>query len=116
MTNLLMHDSRRLVLPLDTTVDALIEFDRAHRRWPERVTLHGARLGPSGVVISVRQSGQEAPIERTYSLAIVAAAIIHYCAKMRVPVPKNGGPRPPLRLVASDPVAEDVIRLTYVPA
>jgi hypothetical protein len=89
MTNLLMHDSRRLVLPLDTTVDALIEFDRAHRRWPERVTLHGARLGPSGVVISVRQSGQEAPIERTYSLAIVAAAIIHYCAKMRVPVPKN---------------------------
>ena len=28
MTNLLMHDSRRLVLPLDTTVDALIEFDQ----------------------------------------------------------------------------------------
>ena len=26
------------------------------------------------------------------------------------------GPRPPLRLVANDPIAEDVIRLTYVPA
>ena len=26
------------------------------------------------------------------------------------------GPRPPLRLVASDLIAEDVIRLTYVPA
>ena len=26
------------------------------------------------------------------------------------------GPRPPLRLVASDPIVEDVIRLTYVPA
>jgi riboflavin biosynthesis pyrimidine reductase len=26
------------------------------------------------------------------------------------------GPRPPLRLVASDPVGEDVMRLTYVPA
>jgi dihydrofolate reductase len=26
------------------------------------------------------------------------------------------GPRPPLRLVASDQIAEDVIRLTYVPA
>ena len=89
MTNLLMHDSRRLVLPLDTTVDALIEFDRAHKRWPERVTLDSARLGPSGVVVSVRQAGQEGAIERTYSLAIVAAAIIHYCAKMRVPVPKN---------------------------
>lgn len=26
------------------------------------------------------------------------------------------GPRPPLRLVASDLIGEDVIRLTYVPA
>jgi dihydrofolate reductase len=30
--------------------------------------------------------------------------------------PYFSGPRPPLRLVASDPITEDVIRLTYVPA
>jgi len=30
--------------------------------------------------------------------------------------PFFAGPRPPLRLVASDLVGEDVIRLTYVPA
>ncbi len=30
--------------------------------------------------------------------------------------PFFSGPRPPLRLVASDQIAEDVIRLTYVPA
>ncbi len=30
--------------------------------------------------------------------------------------PFFAGPRPPLRLVASDPMDEDVIRLTYVPA
>jgi len=30
--------------------------------------------------------------------------------------PYFAGPRPPLRLVASDRIAEDVIRLTYVPA
>ena len=30
--------------------------------------------------------------------------------------PFFAGPRPPLRLVASDRIAEDVIRLTYVPA
>ena len=30
--------------------------------------------------------------------------------------PFFAGPRPPLRLVASDPIGEDVIRLTYVPA
>jgi riboflavin biosynthesis pyrimidine reductase len=30
--------------------------------------------------------------------------------------PFFAGPRPPLRLVASDLIGEDVIRLTYVPA
>jgi dihydrofolate reductase len=30
--------------------------------------------------------------------------------------PFFAGPRPPLRFVASDPMGEDVIRLTYVPA
>jgi riboflavin biosynthesis pyrimidine reductase len=30
--------------------------------------------------------------------------------------PFFAGPRPPLRLVSTDPVGEDVIRLTYVPA
>jgi dihydrofolate reductase len=30
--------------------------------------------------------------------------------------PYFAGPRPPLRLVAHDPMGEDVIRLTYVPA
>jgi riboflavin biosynthesis pyrimidine reductase len=30
--------------------------------------------------------------------------------------PFFAGPRPPLRLITTDPVDEDVIRLTYVPA
>jgi dihydrofolate reductase len=30
--------------------------------------------------------------------------------------PFFAGPRPPLRLIASDPVGEDAVRLTYVPA
>ena len=90
MTNVLMHDSRRLVLPLETLVDVLIEFDHAHRRWPANATPEAARLDESsGVVISVKRPGQDVPIDRTYSLAIVAAAIIHYCAKMRVPIPRN---------------------------
>lgn len=89
MTDVLMHDSRRLVLPLETMVDALIEFDCAHKRWPDRVTLQSARLVPSGVVVSVGQPGRDTPTERTYSLAIIAAAVIHYCAKMHVPVPRN---------------------------
>jgi riboflavin biosynthesis pyrimidine reductase len=30
--------------------------------------------------------------------------------------PFFAGPRPPLRLVSTDPVGEDTVRLTYVPA
>ena len=30
--------------------------------------------------------------------------------------PFFAGPRPPLHLVASDPIGEDTIRLTYIPA
>jgi riboflavin biosynthesis pyrimidine reductase len=30
--------------------------------------------------------------------------------------PYFAGPRPPLRLVSSDPMGEDTVRLTYVPA
>jgi dihydrofolate reductase len=30
--------------------------------------------------------------------------------------PYFGGPRPPLRLITHDRIAEDVMRLTYVPA
>lgn len=90
MTNVLMHESRRLVLPLETMVDALVEFDHVHKRWPERATLEGATLDPSrGIVLSLKQSGRDATIEKTYSLAIIAAAIINYCAKMHVPIPRN---------------------------
>ena len=34
----------------------------------------------------------------------------------RISQPFFAGPRPPLRLVASDLIGEDAIRLTYVPA
>jgi dihydrofolate reductase len=47
--------------------------------------------------------------------------IDEYCLYFRPVVLGRGapffaGPRPPLRLVASDPIGEDAIRLTYVPA
>ena len=53
MTNVLMHDSRRLVLPLETLVDVLIEFDQAHQRWPVNATLEAARPDESGGVAMI---------------------------------------------------------------
>lgn len=90
MTEVLMHESRRLELPLETMVDVLVEFESMRNRWPERAKLEGARVEPTGsIVLSVRQSGHDQPVDRAYSLPIIAAAIIHYCAKMHVPIPRK---------------------------
>lgn len=95
MANTLIHESRRLLLPFDTVVDALIELEIKHGRWPAgaslvEVSLHDSTDdGARSIVLSVRQSRQEGTSQRTYRLPIIAAAIVNYCLTMRVPMPRN---------------------------
>jgi hypothetical protein len=95
MANTLIHESRRLLLPLDTVVDALIELDVKHGRWPagaqlaEVSTIDGADESARGVVMSIRVPGKTEVAQRTYLLPIIAAAIVNYCLAMRVPMPRS---------------------------
>jgi hypothetical protein len=95
MANTLIYDSRRLLLPLDTVVDALIELDVKHGRWPAGAQLvevsmvDGDEDGARGVVMSIRVPGQSEVAQRTYLLPIIAAAIVNYCLAMRVPMPRS---------------------------
>ena len=94
MANTLIHESRRLLLPFDTVVDALIELEIKHGRWPANaalvaVTVHDGEDDRSRrVVLSVRPPNQEV-VERTYTLPLIAAAIVNYCLTMRVPMPRS---------------------------
>ena len=95
MDTTIIHESRRLLLPFDTVVDALIELETKHGRWPAQAELVGVVLrdgGPQGersIVMSVRASRHEEPAQRTYALPLIAAAIVNYCMKLRVPMPRS---------------------------
>ncbi len=95
MANTLIHESRRFLLPLDTVVDALIELDVKHGRWPagaqllEVLPVDGDEESARGVVMSIRVPGKTEVAQRTYLLPIIAAAIVNYCLAMRVPMPRS---------------------------
>jgi hypothetical protein len=95
MANTLIHESRRLLLPFDTVVDALIELEIKHGRWPANaalveVTVHdGEDDRARSVVLSVRPPNQQPVVDRTYTLPLIAAAIVNYCLTMRVPMPRS---------------------------
>jgi len=92
VAKLLIFETRRLVLPLETVVDAVLELDR------ER----GGRLALSSIEDAHIEAGENpalvlealhpdalSPEPRRYSLPAIAAAVIHYCWKSKVPLPRN---------------------------
>ncbi|HVC31653.1 MAG TPA: hypothetical protein VND24_10735 [Steroidobacteraceae bacterium] len=94
MANTLIHESRRLQFPLETLVDAVIELEDKQGRWPSKATVVGASInnpgdGQPGFVLSIHRPESGQVIERRYSWPSVAAAIVNYCVKMRVPMPRN---------------------------
>ena len=95
MDTTIIHESRRLLLPFGTVVDALIELEMKHGRWPGQAELVGVSLrngGPQGersIVLLVRASRHEEPVQRIYALPLIAAAIVNYCMKLRVPMPRS---------------------------
>ncbi len=95
MANTLIHESRRLLLPFDTVVDAIIELEIKHGRWPANaalveVAMHaGKEDGARSVVLSIRPPRQEGIVKRTYTLPLIAAAIVNYCLITRVPMPRS---------------------------
>lgn len=94
MANTLIHESRRLHLPLDTLVDALIELEDKQGHWPPKATVVGASVDNSGnddagVVLSIHRPESGKVTEHRYTLPMIAAAIVNYCVTMRVPMPRN---------------------------
>jgi hypothetical protein len=94
VANTLIYESRRLQFPLDTLIDALIELEEKQGHWPSKATVVGAAIdkpgdGDAEVVLSIHRADGGKVIERRYTLAMLAAAIVNYCLTMRVPMPRN---------------------------
>ena len=93
MSRVSLQDHRQIVIPLDTALDALVELDREHGGRLGEAQLVHARIETDGIEIQVRLPGSSEPTRRKYPLAAIAAAFIHYCSKMRIPLPRQGTKR-----------------------
>jgi hypothetical protein len=89
---LLIFETRRLVLPLETVVDAILELDRERGGHLTLSSIRDARIeeGESpALVLETLHADALSPERRSYSLPAIAAAVIHYCWKSKVPLPRN---------------------------
>ena len=93
MTKLSIHEARRLVLPVETVVDALLQFDRDNAGTLSYGTILNATIEPEpdpGVLLLVRLRGSQTIERRIFALPAIAAAVLNYCRQSRIPLPLNG--------------------------
>jgi dihydrofolate reductase len=109
-------------------------FAAAWRKQPKWVVSHSLKVvGPNAKLVQgdLESAIREIKAEREGEIEVAGPHLAHSVTKLGLidqyriylhPVvlshgtPYFAGPRPPLRLIASDRIDEDVIRLTYVPA
>jgi hypothetical protein len=93
MAKVSINEVRRLTLPLDTAVDALLQLDGDRGGLLSRGSLLGAQLESGdepGLTLSVRLAGPGEVQHRKFTLPEIAAAIINYCWRCRIPLPRHG--------------------------
>lgn len=95
MSAVTIKESRRLLLPLDTVLEALVHFDRRSNGPLSRGDVLQAdfvndQLNGEAIEVAVRMPGT-ADIEwRRFDFGAIAAAIISYCRAKRIPLPLSG--------------------------
>ena len=101
MAALIIEDVRRLTVSVPTAVDAILEMDKGMAGPLSECRLMGARvigvgsdeaLEP-GLVIEVLDNETIRPCSHRYPLPVVAAALLNYCIKNRIPVPRTAHKR-----------------------
>jgi hypothetical protein len=94
MAKVRIQEFRKLLLPIETVVDAVLELDRSHGgtlaigKLMEARVESGAQAGLTLVVMQGSGSAAAA-VEKHYTLPAVAAAVIHYCFRARIPLPRQ---------------------------
>lgn len=90
-----IRESRKLVLPLETVIDALLDLERRSNGELARADFLEARWvmeegGAGGIEVAVRVRGDDAIEWRRFDFPRVGAAIIAYCRAKRIPLPYSG--------------------------
>ena len=93
MAKVSISEVRRLTLPIDTAVDAVLQLDRDRGGSLSHGSILEARVDSgddAGLFLSVRQSGTGDVEQRKFTVPEIAAAIINYCWQSRIPLPRHG--------------------------
>ena len=87
-----IYESRRLLLPIETALDAVVEFDRqqAGTLWKGGVIEARLVSGPEPMLTVTTQVTGHPAERRVFDLTALAAAIIHYCVRAGIPLPRQG--------------------------
>jgi hypothetical protein len=96
MAKVLVHEMRRLTLPLETAVDAVLELDSEQGGWLSFGVMVEAQIesgAEPGLAIAVKRRGSESLERRKFTFPTLAAAFIRYCWKCRIPLPRQGSKR-----------------------
>jgi hypothetical protein len=92
---LTIKESRKLVLPLDTVIEALLHFDgKSHGPLSRGDVLQAEMVrddvNGDGIDIAVRTGVDQIVDWHRFNSSSIAAAIISYCRSKRIPLPYSG--------------------------
>jgi hypothetical protein len=95
MAKVRIQEVRKLLLPVETVVDAILELDRSHGGALAGAKLTDVRIEsgpePGLTLVLLQGSGAAATtLEKHFTLPAIAAASIHYCFRARIPLPRQG--------------------------
>lgn len=114
MNKLQLNEHRRITFSFPLVLDAALSFDREHNGWLWRASSPVMTIAPvADGSISVRalRSGATEPEVADRSAAWVAAALLHYCFKRRIPIPRQGSKRIELVTDAIDLVIATTVQV-----
>jgi hypothetical protein len=80
------------MLPLETVVDAVLDLDREQGGRLSIATITDARIeagAKPALMLEVQSPEALARERRNYPLPAIAAAVIRYCWKNKIPLPRN---------------------------
>jgi hypothetical protein len=94
MAKVRIQEIRKLMFPIETVVDAVLELDRSHGGKLAIGKLMEARVetgAEPGLTLVVTQGtgSAAATAQKHYTLAAIAAALIYYCSRARIPLPRQ---------------------------
>lgn len=90
-----ISETRNLVLPLDTVLEALVQFDRNHTGVLMRGEVLQARIMSGskrgdGIDVALRNADSRVIEWHRFDFSSIAAAIISFCRAKRIPLPYSG--------------------------